>query len=117
MNVNLGIWDKLTRLIILLMVLATLMGIGLWYLPLIRQNERMRKEILTLEAEIKAQEESQRRLKADLDALQDPRTIERLAREKLNYARPGETVVRFEAPQTNGTPGAPRSSSGPSDLR
>jgi cell division protein FtsB len=111
MNVNLGIWDKLTRLIIFLMVLATLMGIGLWYLPLIRQNERMRKEILMLEAEIKAQEEARRHLKADLDALHDPRTIERLAREKLNYAKPGETVVRFETPPTNAAPGAPNRAS------
>jgi len=32
----------------------------------------------------------------------DPKTIERLMREKLGYARPDETVVRFEPPATNG---------------
>jgi cell division protein FtsB len=31
----------------------------------------------------------------------DPQTVERLAREKLGYAKPDETVIRFEAPATN----------------
>jgi len=104
MNVNLGIWDKLTRLIVLFLLLAALLGIALWYLPLIQRNERMRKEILSLDAENKKEEESQKQLKAAIDAMRDPRTIERLAREKLSYARTGETVIRFEAPAANGVP-------------
>jgi cell division protein FtsL len=100
-NVDLGIWNKLTKLIIILLVLAALVGMALWYLPLIQQNERMRKEILALDEEIKKAEASHKRLKSDIEALRDPRTIERLAREKLNFARPNETVVRFEEPQTN----------------
>jgi len=37
-----------------------------------------------------------------LDALlHDPKTVERLTREKLGYARPDETVVRFESAGTN----------------
>ena len=102
MNVNLGIWDKLTRLIVLFLLLAALLGIALWYLPLIQRNERMRKEILTLDAETKKEEERQKQLKTSIDAMRDPRTVERLAREKLSYARTGETVIRFEAPGTNG---------------
>jgi cell division protein FtsB len=35
------------------------------------------------------------------DLRNDPKTIERLAREKLGYARPDETVVRFEPAETN----------------
>jgi cell division protein FtsB len=31
----------------------------------------------------------------------DPKAIERLARESLGYGKPGETVIRFEAPSTN----------------
>jgi cell division protein FtsB len=37
--------------------------------------------------------------------------VERLARERLGYAKPGETVIRFEAPQTNSTTVTPRSNS------
>jgi len=107
MNVNLGIWDKLTKLIVLLLLLAALLGIALWYFPLIRHNERLRKEILALEAEIRKEEENQKRLKASIDALGDPRTVERLAREKLSYAKPGETIIRFESSPTNNAPPKP----------
>jgi cell division protein FtsB len=31
----------------------------------------------------------------------DPKTVERLMREKLGYAKPDETVVRFEPTVTN----------------
>ncbi len=106
MNVNLGIWDKLTRFIVLLLLLATLLLIALWYLPLIQRNERMRKENMALDAEVKKEEENQKRMKASVEALRDPKTVERLAREKLSYARTGETVIRFETPATNSAPAA-----------
>src|SRR6266480_1148125 len=109
MNVNLGIWDKLTRLIVMLLLLAALLLIALWYLPLIQRNERMRKDNLTLDTEVKKEEETQKRLKSSIDAMRDPRTVERLARERLSYAKTGETVIRFELPATNTvSPALPR---------
>jgi cell division protein FtsB len=102
MKVDLGIWGKLTRVVIFLFVLAILLIIGEWYLPLIRQNERMRKENLRLDAQIQKAEETSRQLKASIDVLKyDPKAVERLARERLGYARPGETVIRFEPSVTN----------------
>jgi len=101
MNVERSIWDKLSRLVLFLLFLAGLLAVGMWYLPLIRQNERMRKEVMRFDVEIKKQEEIGRQLRSDLDQTKDPRTIERLARERLGYAKPGETVIRFEAPVTN----------------
>jgi len=101
MNVDLGVWDRLTKAIIVLLLLASVLGIALWYLPLIQRNERMRKEILALDEQIRREEQNYRRLRASLEAMRDPRTIERLAREKLNYARPGETVIIFDPPATN----------------
>ena len=106
MNVNVGIWDKLTKLIVLFLLLAALVGIALWYLPLIQRNERMRKDILSLDGETRKEEERQRQLKGSIEAMRDPRTVERLAREKLSYARTGEMVIRFEAPLTNTVPTA-----------
>ena len=102
MNVNLGIWDKLSRLVVVLLVLAALLGVALWYWPLVQQNERMRKRIMELETQIKKEEESDKAHEASIRAMRsDPRTVERLAREKLGYAKPGETVIRFEPPATN----------------
>jgi cell division protein FtsB len=97
MNVNLGIWDKLTRVVIFLLFLAGLLGVFFWYLPLIEQNQRYRRHILALDMQIHEQERIARQLRASIDAVQnDPRTLERLARERLGYARTNEVVIRFE---------------------
>ena len=102
MNVDLGIWSKLTKMVAWLLLLAGLLLVGVWYLPLIQQNERMQRENLRLEGELQTEKEKSKQLQADIDALRnDPKTVERLTREKLGYARPGETVVRFEQPVTN----------------
>ena len=66
MNVDLGIWDRLTRLVLFLVVIAALIGIFFWYLPLFRQNERMRKEILLLETKVKKEEDIARQLDATI---------------------------------------------------
>lgn len=97
MNVEDSIWDKLTRVVIGLLLLAFLVAIGVWYLPLIRQNERIRREVMRLDAQVQQETEAKRQLNAQVEALSnDPKAIERLAREKLGYAKPGETVIRFE---------------------
>lgn len=102
MNVGLNIWDKLTRVVVFLLFVAGLLGVAIWYLPLIRQNERMRKEVLRLDGRIQKEEEANKQLRGSIDALRhDPKAVERLAREQLGYAKPGETVVRFDPPATN----------------
>src|SRR5688572_25880749 len=99
MKVDLGIWDKLTRAVIFLLVLAGILGVIMWYLPNIQQNQRMRKRILQLNAQIETEEAVEKKLKASIEALRnDPKTVERLAREKLGYAKSGETVFRFDVP-------------------
>jgi len=102
MNVDLGIWSKLNRLVVFLLYLAGLIAVALWYLPLIQHNERLRKEILRLETQIQAGETANRQLKSSVEALRaDSKTVERLGRERYGLAKPGETVIRFEAPSTN----------------
>lgn len=111
-DVNLGIWGKLTKVVILLIGVAVILGVVIWYLPLIQQNERMRKEIRRKDEQIRQEEATARDLKASIDALRsDPKTVERLARDKFGYAKPGETVVRFESPVTN-APLAPGTDAG-----
>jgi cell division protein FtsB len=101
MHVNVGIWDKLSKVVVFLLFVAGIMAVFFWYLPLIKENQRYRKEIFALEARIQEQEKIARQLKASIEAVQkDPRTVERLARERLGLARTNETVIRFEAPRT-----------------
>jgi cell division protein FtsB len=102
MNVDVGIWGKLTRVVIALLVIALLAGVWQWYLPVIKQNERMRRDALNLDDQIRKEEATQRQLKNSIDTLRyDTNAVERLAREKLRYAKPGETVVVFESAATN----------------
>jgi cell division protein FtsB len=104
-NVDLGIWSKLTKIVIGLVVLAVLLLIVMCYLPLIQENTRMRAQVLKLNDQLQAEQEKSAQLQSQIDALRnDPKTIERLAREKLGYAKPDETVIRFEAPVTNAPP-------------
>jgi cell division protein FtsB len=105
MQVDLGIWNKLTWAVTVLGLLA---GVGLVagsYVPLLNQNERMRRQIETLDGLIRVEETNASNLRASIDAyLHDARTVERLARENLHYAKPGETVIRYMEPESNATP-------------
>jgi cell division protein FtsB len=108
MKVDLGILGKLTTVALILLALSFVLGVAVWYMPVIQHNERMRKEILRLEQEVRDAEEQNRRYKAAIDAIsKDPKTIERLARERLRYAKPGETVFVFESPAPTNSGGRP----------
>jgi cell division protein FtsB len=105
MKVDLGIWDKLTRTVIFLVFVAGILLVAIWYLPLIKQNERYRKEILRLDNLVQKEEETGKQLRTSIDALRfDPKAVERLARERLGYVKAGETVIRFEESRTNNAP-------------
>ncbi len=98
MNVNVSIWDRLTRVVAILSAVAALVWVAVLYFPLVHQNEVMRQEIVELDKQILQQEVASRQLRLEIDSLKtDPKTVERLAREQLGLARPDETVVRFEA--------------------
>jgi cell division protein FtsB len=99
MNVDLGIWEKLRRLVVFLLFVAGLMAVIVWYLPLIRHNERVRQEIMRKTVHLRQEEDHSRQLESAIRALRtDPRALERLAREKLGYIKPGETRIQFEPP-------------------
>ena len=99
-KVDLGIWDKLTKAVVFLLIIAALLAVAVWYLPLIKQNERMGAEILRLEGEVTKEKKIAMRRKVNIEALRnDSETVERYAREKLGLAKPGETGIRLEDPE------------------
>ncbi len=101
-KVDLGIWSWLAQAVVALVAVAALLLIGMAYLPEIQKNERMRREIDRLTTEVDQQKAISQQLQMEFNALRnDPKTIERLAREKLGYARPDETVIRFETNSTS----------------
>jgi len=96
MNVEPGIWNTLTKVVIALLVIAGLGAVVVWYQPVINSNEQMRKRVAQLDGVIRQQEAEQRQLRAAIDSLmRDPKAVERRVREGLGYARPGETIFRF----------------------
>jgi cell division protein FtsB len=98
MKVDTGIWTTLTRIVIGLVVLAVLGIVWQCYLPVIKQNERMRRTSLNLDSKIQVEETAQKQYKASIDTLRyDTNAVERLAREKLRYAKSNETIVVFES--------------------
>ncbi len=105
MSADTGIWEKLTKVFVILVLAAAFLAVVVSYGPLIQQNQRVREENGRLDREIEKEEATGRQLKANINALQkDPRTVERMVREKLGYAKPGETVIRFEGTNTAPTP-------------
>jgi cell division protein FtsB len=100
-KVDLGIWSWLTQAVVALIAIAALLLIGMAYLPQIQKNERMRRELERLDNEVRVQKKFSEQLQMEVNSLRnDPKTVERLARERLGYARPDETVVRFETNTT-----------------
>lgn len=96
MNADAGIWNWLKRIVIVLIAVAILIAIVLYYIPIMEQNKRMREMIIRLDNEIKKEEMVEKELRAWIDALRnDPKTVERLLRES-GFAKPGETIFKFE---------------------
>lgn len=109
MNFEPGTWNRMTHAIILLLLVAGCIGIGVWYYPLFIRQQSLRVKVMEMDQEIRQEEEETRRLRSSIEAAsKDPRTIERMARERLGYARAGETVFRFEQP-----PGSTPKAAGP----
>ena len=71
----------------------------LLFLPALARKHSMQTEIQRLDAEIIRQEKLEKDQRQEIESLKtDPSYIERTAREKLNLARPNETIFRFEPP-------------------
>jgi cell division protein FtsB len=101
-NVTHSIWDKLTRLVVALLVIAGVLGIVVWYEPVVQENQRMREEKFELEKKIDQENKTAKKLETQLRSFEnlalEKTLVERLARERLSYAKPGENVVHFEPP-------------------
>lgn len=96
-RVDVGIWMKLTKLVMLLVICAGSLAVFQWYKPVIRSNEGMQRRINQLKAQIAEEEQFAEQMNATIKAIGTNNIVlERLAREKLGYAKPGEKVIRFE---------------------
>ena len=96
-SIDAGIWMKLTKVVGALVIVAGVMAIIQWYQPVIRQNEGMQRRLIHLKEQIAEENRIANSLQERIGAVStNDFTLDRLAREKLGYAKPGEKVVRFE---------------------
>lgn len=88
---------KFTQRICLILIGLLLAGIVLrLFLPKIELQKELRAREAELRVDIQKEAEALRMLKQKQEKLQtDTRFIEKIAREDLGYAKPGETVFRF----------------------
>jgi len=73
------------------------------FLPAWHRRHNMEIELQRLESEVIRLESLEKQQRQEIEALKtDPSYVERTARNKLNLARPNETIFRFEPPPSNG---------------
>lgn len=92
-----NVWKFISGLCIVIgVVLAVVLAWGAVFRPVLEDRSELEAKkaeleakVVDLEAQLKELRENQARLEAD------PRFVEKVAREDLGYAKPGETVFRF----------------------
>jgi cell division protein FtsB len=90
-------WNRLSFAVLLLLLAAGFVMAFLWYIPEIELNRRLQAERRAREHQISRLEQEIKVLHFQLNELQtNPKAVERLARWRLGYARPGETVIYFK---------------------
>jgi len=97
-----GIWDRLSQAVFFLLLVALILLLAQFYLPLFKHNQALREKNVRLDGLIQKQEADGRRMEHEINSLlTDDEAVERLARERLGYGKKGETIFRFESPNTN----------------
>jgi cell division protein FtsB len=98
-------WVLLYRIGWITLAVLVVIAVVAMFVPQIRQYNELNRKEAALQDEIRLEEEIVNHLKDQQQRLKtDPRFVEKLAREELGYAKPGETVFRFtddEAPASN----------------
>ena len=99
-EVDFGIWGTLRKIALLLIVVAVMGCMILWYIPVLKQANALEKEIEVKRQNLKKQQEMHQKYSDEiLELKSDPEAVERAAREILKKAKPNETIYHFEASQ------------------
>ncbi len=95
-------WVMIYRIGWIALAILVVIAVIAMFIPQIRQYNELHRREAAIQEEIRLEEEIIKHLKDRQEKLRtDPRFVEKIAREELGYAKPGETVFRFtddEAP-------------------
>ncbi|HMO49663.1 MAG TPA: septum formation initiator family protein [Kiritimatiellia bacterium] len=91
-----SVWVLIYRVSAALIIAVFLIWAGSLFWPRFQQAHDLSARQLELEEEIRRDEEVLRHLRLKQQRLlNDPRFVEKIAREELGLAKPGETVFKF----------------------
>ena len=98
-----NIWSVIYRFACTTLAILLVLAIARVFMPKIRQARELQRHEQQLVQEIEIDKELVQLLKTKSEKLKnDPRFLERVAREELGLAKPGETVFKFiDEPATN----------------
>jgi len=103
------IWSRLLPVTYVLLGLGVLSLGGVVYWPQFQRTQELQNRKASLQREIESEQARTLRLQDELYALRDDRFyVERMARDVLHYARPGETVFKFPPYGGEASPLRPR---------
>lgn len=98
-----NIWQTIYRVGWAVLILLVLLAAGYMGIPKFQEHRQLQLRKDAMEDENRLTEEMIKTLRQNQERLRsDPRFVERIAREELGYAKPGETVFKFidEEPAT-----------------
>jgi len=98
-----AVWLRIQSLGFLVFIGIVAVAVALvLFLPAWHLRHSMEVELQRLEAENIRLESLEKQQRQEIEALKtDSSYVERTARNKLNLARPNETIFRFESPASN----------------
>ena len=88
-----------------LIVVVVFVGIGLAFVPVIKNHSQLRAQLRKLQLEIANLEDTLKREETKLKLLKtDPEYVETIARDKLDVMREGETIFRLDIEKPRSVP-------------
>ena len=89
-------WRNLYRTFFLLATALVVVIVVRFFMPKFQEERRLRARLEEARQDVRRTAETLRELKLKQEHLrEDPRYVEKIAREELGLAKPGETVFRF----------------------
>ena len=97
-----NLWLIIYRLACVIFAIMLVIVIIALFLPKVRQAQERQRKAAVIEEQNRAREKMTKQLRENQEQfVSDPKYVERVAREELGKAKPGETIFRFIEKKTN----------------
>ncbi len=97
-----NLWLIIYRLACVIFAIMLVIVIIALFLPKVRQAQERQRKAAVIEEQNRAREKMTKQLRENQEQfMSDPKYVERVAREELGKAKPGETIFRFIEKKTN----------------